>query len=107
MLNDFTTIDAQDGVSTLALIVPEELAEVNAYYDELQEEIDSAFEIAAQSFDTASDQRWEGKMDLLRSIHEEIRDVRDRKRGLIYDEAELTPEVSLSTEEETEDNLTF
>jgi hypothetical protein len=35
MTNDFSQIDAQDEVSKLAQLTPEEIAEANSFYDEL------------------------------------------------------------------------
>lgn len=48
MTNDFTTIDAQDEISKLAQVTPEEIAEANNYYDELNAQAETEPQISPE-----------------------------------------------------------
>lgn len=75
-MNDFSQLDAQDGISVLAQLTPVETSEANAYYDELQAKLDAELEnvpINSEWPGLTSDERWQAKMDfLLDTVHKEI-----------------------------------
>lgn len=69
LTNDFATIDAQDQTSRMAQLSPEEVTEANSYYDELNAAMD---EQGLFTPTPETEARYQEKLTLLASIHEEI-----------------------------------
>lgn len=74
-INDFSQLDAQDGISRLTVLSPAELAEANQYYDELQAKLDAELEnpqFTSEWPGATSEERWQAKYDYLMQCHVEV-----------------------------------
>jgi hypothetical protein len=62
--NDFGSLDAQDSVSRMAQMTPEEMQEYNAFLDEQQARFDAQMASAEREMDSLLEMAYEARTDI-------------------------------------------
>jgi hypothetical protein len=62
--NDFGSLDAQDPISRMAQMTPEEMAEYNAFLDEQNARFDAQMASAEREMDSLLEMAYEARTDL-------------------------------------------